>query len=123
MTLFLTCVTVLKLFIIVHILKDNFPHTTNQTVEWMLVGTGSSAASIFQLANAASMLPRFRFSIWHLQFQTTPIPTPIFSFSFSVFLVLGLEWFQKILAKKRSTGHKITKKTTCIVIMYYDANA
>ena len=83
----------------------------NQTVEWMLVGTGSSAASIFQLANAASMLPRFRLSILHLQFQTTPIPTPIFSFSSSVVLVLGLDiCFQKILAKKRSTGHKITKK-------------
>ena len=97
--IFVTFVTVLKLFVTIHILKNNFPHTMNQTVEWMSVGTGSSAASIFQLANAASMLPRFRFSILRIQFQTTPIPTSIFSFSFSVFLVLGLDiWFQKILA-------------------------
>ena len=57
MTLFRTFVTVLNLFLIIHILKNTFPHTMNQTVEWMSVGTGSSAASIFQLANAASMLP------------------------------------------------------------------
>ena len=67
----------------------------NQTVEWMSVGTGSSAALIFQLANAASMLPRFRFSILHLQFQTTPIPISIFGFSFSLFLVLGLDMVSK----------------------------
>ena len=47
MTLFVTFVTVLNLFIIIHILKNNFLHTMNQTVEWMSGGTGSSAASIF----------------------------------------------------------------------------